>query len=119
MPGLDDLSLPMWPSLSAAHGTARAGYTIRCGKMGSRKKKASLQIDIAFKHLIGIELPQGDAIELLKEQCTDRRSKKNTVSTQNSEIDELIDVFKSQLLSQRGQLPVKSCLSERIFSADI
>ena len=77
---------------------------------GLRKKQSQPHID-KLKHLIGIELPQGD-YELLKEQDKDAVEEKYRSS--KAEIAELIDVFKEHGY-QKGATYLEN-LSERIFT---
>lgn len=77
---------------------------------GLKKKDSQPQID-RLKHLIGIELPQGD-YELLKDQ--DRQAVEERYQSSKAEIVELIDVFKKQGY-QKGATYLEN-LSGRIFT---
>ena len=108
-PGLDDFLADVAESQRCAwHGPRGLYHSL--WEDGLRKKESQPQID-KLKHLIGIELPQGD-YELLKEQ--DRQAVEEKYRSSKAEIAELIDVFKEHGY-QKGATYLEN-LSERIFT---
>jgi hypothetical protein len=108
-PGLDDFLADVAESQRCVwHGPRGLYHSL--WEDGLKKKESQPQID-KLKHLIGIELPQGD-YELLKDQ--DRQAVEEKYRSSKAEIAELIDVFKEHGY-QKGAGYLEN-LSERIFT---
>lgn len=108
-PGLDDfLADVAEPQRCAWHGPRGLYHSL--WEDGLRKNESQPHID-NLKHLIGIELPQGD-YELLKDQ--DRQAVEEKYQSSKAEIAELIEVFKKHDY-QKGATYLEN-LSRRIFT---
>jgi hypothetical protein len=108
-PGLDDFLADVAESQRCAWHGPRGLYHAMW-EDGLRKKESQPSID-KLKHLIGIELPQGD-YELLQEH--DRPAVEEHYRSSKAEMDELIDVFKEHGY-QNGAYYLQN-LSRRIFT---
>lgn len=108
-PGLDDFLADVAESQRCVwHGSRGLYHSL--WEDGLKKKQSQPHID-KLKHLIGIELPQGD-YELLKDQ--DRQAVEEKYRSSKAEIVELIDVFKERGYC-KGAAYLEN-LSERIFT---
>ena len=108
-PGLDDFLADTAESQRCTWHAPRGLYH-SLWQDGLKKKDSQPQID-KIKHLIGIELPEGE-FELLKEE--DKEQVKSQYETSKKEIKELIDTFRDKGYSH-GASYLEN-LSERLFT---
>ena len=108
-PGLDNFLSEVTESQRCAwHGPRGLYHSL--WEDGLKKKDSQPQID-NLKHLIGIELPQGD-YELIKEQ--DRQAVEEKYQSSKNEINDLIAVFKKKGYHHGAEYLEN--LSQRIFT---
>ena len=108
-PGLDDFLADVAKSQRCTwHGPRGLYHSM--WQDGLQKKQSQPHID-KLKHLIGIELPQGD-YELLKDQ--DKQAVEEKYRSSKAEIAELIDVFKNHGYYKGATYLENLC--ERIFT---
>jgi hypothetical protein len=108
-PGLDDFLSEVTESQRCAwHGPRGLYHSL--WEDGLKKKDSQPQID-NLKHLIGIELPQGD-YELIKEQ--DRQAVEEKYQSSKNEINDLIAVFREKGYHHGAEYLEN--LSQRIFT---
>jgi hypothetical protein len=108
-PGLDDFLADTAESQRCTwHGPRGLYHAL--WEDGLKKKDTEPEID-KIKHLIGIELPEGD-FELIKEE--DKEQVKNQYESSKKEIEELIDLFRNR--GYRHGAAYLENLSERLFT---
>lgn len=108
-PGLDDFLADVTESQRCTwHGPRGLYHAL--WEDGLKKKGSQPSID-KIKHLIGIELPEGD-FEILKEE--DKKQVKTKYETSKSEIEELIKTFREKGY-QHGASYLEN-ISDRLFT---